>query len=60
MSWLLRIWRRMTSANRRPPDADLEDELRLHLKLETERHLASGLSAREASRRPESVSGMVH
>ena len=51
MSWLWRTWRTMTSWSRRPPDAHLDDELRLHLELETDRNRAAGMRAEEAARR---------
>ena len=51
MSWLLRAWRTVTSWTRRPPDGDLDRELRLHLELETEQNHAAGMGAEEAARR---------
>ena len=51
MSWLWRTWRTMTSWSRRPPDGDLDRELRLHLELETEQNHTAGMGAEEAARR---------
>ena len=51
MSRLLRAWRTVTSWNRRPPNGDLDRELRLHLELETEQDHVAGMGAEEAARR---------
>ena len=51
MSWLSRAWRTATSWTRRPTDADLDRELRLHLDLETAQNRTAGMEAEEAARR---------
>ena len=51
MSWFGRCRSFLSRRSRRPPDADLDEELRLHLELEIEKHVAAGLSLDDASRR---------
>ena len=51
MSWLRRWQDLWSRKGRRPPDTDLDEELRLHLELEIEKHLAAGVAPDEASRR---------
>ena len=52
MGWPSRLWRTLFSrGGTRPPDADLEEELRLHLDLEAEHNLAAGMTPEDAVRR---------
>src|SRR5260370_8401811 len=55
MAWLNELWRRLgTLLRRRQFDADLEDEMRLHVELRAEQQAQAGLApdqARYAARR---------
>ena len=52
MTWLSRLLRTLFARwGTRPPDADLDEELRLHLDLEAEQHLAAGMTPEDAVRR---------
>ncbi len=51
MEWPARLWRTLARWGTRPPDADLDEELRLHLDLEAEQNLAAGMTHEEAVRR---------
>jgi predicted permease len=46
---LLQIWRRLLSLlRRRRHEREMEEEMRFHLEMQTEQHLASGMAAEEA------------
>ena len=49
MNWLRELGRRIRMlAHRRQFDADLEEEMRLHLEMRQQEHLQSGMEAGEA------------
>ena len=51
MGWPARLWRTLSRWGTRPPEADLDEELRLHLDLEAEQNLTAGMTHEEAARR---------
>ncbi len=48
MAWLGELWRRLTALRRDQIDADLEEEMRLHIDLRAEQHAGSGAAPDEA------------
>ena len=50
MNWRVWLYRVLPHSGRRTAEQDLQEELRLHLELERERHCDAGLSERDARR----------
>ena len=50
MGWPSRLWHTLSPRERRPPESDLDEELRLHLDLEVEQNLAAGMPHEDAVR----------